>query len=836
MRKLLCCLLVLIVLSAYFSLPFGAAGTENAALDTVRESAKAELAATGKVYEGTADGDKTVFLYTKIEDTDQLIEIVGVRNCPEVLVIPEKINGYTVRKLGKYAFAKQTNLREVTLPGTLGKEAGIEIFGDCTNLTTVTFSEGITWVSDSAFARCTSLKNVYLPDSLKSIHTDAFLSCTSLETLRIPASVSYISDTAFVHCRSMKNYIVDPENQSFYVRDGMLLSKTLIIHSGTLYHYTDELIAFPEGRGRSFSVPDYVKGIGQAFWYNDTIEEISFSAASGDFSFKNCVNLKKVEIRPSEDDFTLSYEAFSHCTSIEEIILPENTVVIGANAFNSCTGLKKIRIPDSVTTIGSQAFYRCCSLKHMVIGNGTKIVGEKAFKECTGLRSVVFGDSVDSIKTSAFEDCTSLDTVVFNEGLSVIGLDAFLGCESLHKVYVPKSVEGIQYTQHPALGFYDGGYSGFKKYSDFTIYSYYGSKTFTYAMNRKVSFIIVSIPDELRYESERCMMKVGDSVRPTLIVAPDQLSTYPIMYTSDNNDVAEVAPDGTVTAISSGRAVITAHAPEGIKATLTVTVEDAFEPTEKPTEKPTEMPTVAPTEKPTENQLTLTIDHHPDKEKVMVGDELLYGCFLNAAKAYRDGDQQKGVINAVSGYVLFDQTKLELISDIENTESCFPVTGSKTYAKINQYGLWFSAFDEDGFTFADDDSLLVKLRFKVIGAGESEIEALPYNVYCYSTADEPSYLVNEYHYMRKDVTNYYNVFMTGYSLRLPLGDVDGDRKVTAADVTFIQRFAVEADLPENLYRKPGDIDKDGFITIMDATLVQRWLAGIKTDERIGIPY
>ncbi|MBO5021964.1 MAG: leucine-rich repeat domain-containing protein, partial [Clostridia bacterium] len=53
---------------------------------------------------------------------------------------------------------------------------------------------------------------------------------------------------------------------------------------------------------------------------------------------------------------------FQGCSSLKEVVLPNNLSQIGINAFYGCTSLTSITIPDSVTSIGDSAFYGCTNL------------------------------------------------------------------------------------------------------------------------------------------------------------------------------------------------------------------------------------------------------------------------------------------------------------------------------------------------------------------------------------------------------------------------------------------------------------------------------------------
>ena len=48
--------------------------------------------------------------------------------------------------------------------------------------------------------------------------------------------------------------------------------------------------------------------------------------------------------------------AFSWCTDLTEITIPEGVTSIGDHAFSECSSLTQIAIPEGVTSIGDHAF------------------------------------------------------------------------------------------------------------------------------------------------------------------------------------------------------------------------------------------------------------------------------------------------------------------------------------------------------------------------------------------------------------------------------------------------------------------------------------------------
>ena len=90
-----------------------------------------------------------------------------------------------------------------------------------------------------------------------------------------------------------------------------------------------------------------------------------------------------------------------------EIIIPDtfnNRAVtsIGGYAFSDCSSLTSITIPNSVTSIGISAFSGCNSLTSITILDSVTFIGISAFASCSNLTSITIPDSVTSIGEKAF--------------------------------------------------------------------------------------------------------------------------------------------------------------------------------------------------------------------------------------------------------------------------------------------------------------------------------------------------------------------------------------------------------------------------------------------------
>ena len=122
---------------------------------------------------------------------------------------------------------------------------------------------------------------------------------------------------------------------------------------------------------------------------------------------------------------------------------------IGQGAFSNCTGLISITIPNSVTSIGEYAFSNCNLTKVNYLGtvdewvsidflgyNSNPATYAEDFYINDKLLTDVKITSADSIKQRAFESCKSLTSVTIGNNVTYIDDLAFLTCRDLTEIIV----------------------------------------------------------------------------------------------------------------------------------------------------------------------------------------------------------------------------------------------------------------------------------------------------------------------------------------------------------------------------------------------------------------
>ena len=181
------------------------------------------------------------------------------------------------------------------------------------------------------------------------------------------------------------------------------------------------------------TIPDVVTNVNDGISYKVT--------GIGDNAFSGCTGLTSVEIPNSVT--SIGDNAFSGCAGLKSVEIPNSVTSIGVCAFTGCTDLNSLTIGNSVESIGGHAFYNCHSVTSLTIPNSVTSIGEYAFSGCTGLTSVEIPNSVTSIGEYAFSGCTGLTSVEIPNSVTSIGECAFYQCTGLASVEIPNSVKSI---------------------------------------------------------------------------------------------------------------------------------------------------------------------------------------------------------------------------------------------------------------------------------------------------------------------------------------------------------------------------------------------------------
>ena len=367
------------------------------------------------------------------------------------------IIGEGVTSIGSSAFSGCSGLTSVTI-GDGVTSIGMSAFVNCSGLTSITIPDSVTSIVDGTFYGCSGLTSVTIPDSVTSIGNQAFDGCSSLTSVTIGNGVTSIGALAFSGCSSLRSI-----NYTGVVADWCEISGLdYLMKSGrTLYIGGKALegeITIPESVEtipayafayqtgiNSIIIPDSVTSIADNAF--EGCKVVIYSEFDNAYYLGNSLNQYYALIKVKQKGIisceinsatvVIADSAFSDCSSLTSITIPDSVTSIGSSAFEDCSSLTSITIPDSVTSsIGGYAFYNCSGLTSVTIPDSVTSIGSSAFYGCSGLESVTIGNGVTSIGDRAFYGCSSLTSVTIGNSVTSIGSMAFYNCNTSMKVYI----------------------------------------------------------------------------------------------------------------------------------------------------------------------------------------------------------------------------------------------------------------------------------------------------------------------------------------------------------------------------------------------------------------
>ena len=134
------------------------------------------------------------------------VEITGYNGFnAKTIVVPPKINGKTVLKIGDSAF-KNTSCEHIVLP-ELVTEIGDNAFSESKQLKSIELGNQIRVIGKYAFSGCLALKNIVLPEALSQIGMCCFYR-SGIEKIIIPGSLQIIPYGCFSSCSKLREIII----------------------------------------------------------------------------------------------------------------------------------------------------------------------------------------------------------------------------------------------------------------------------------------------------------------------------------------------------------------------------------------------------------------------------------------------------------------------------------------------------------------------------------------------------------------------------------------------------------------------------------------------------
>ena len=377
-----------------------------------------------------------------------------------------------IQSIGEHAFEKCFSLQSIALPeGITRIENGT--FSECVSLAYVDVASDLTYVGESAFASCEQLVSIYLGNLLEEISSSAFSNCKALTSVVVPSTVTRIGDSAFFNCASLSQLelheglseiCADAFAECSSLKSLTIPSSVSNVSAGAFANCMIEDLTMPQVFGNYLAfIFGGINGYGDNYIIPSTLVSVTITDSNvPEYAFSQCSNIQTVTI----GNAAVVYDnAFSYCSSLTQVNLPETLTSIGENAFYNCSSLSQIELPSSLTNIAQSVFSNCSALESIVIPSSVTSIGSGAFSYCYGIKEInlpsAYGDSFSNlfgysmpselkkitfgsttVPSNYFSGWSNVEEIVL-ENTTEIGSYAFNSCSSLKSITLPSTLTTI---------------------------------------------------------------------------------------------------------------------------------------------------------------------------------------------------------------------------------------------------------------------------------------------------------------------------------------------------------------------------------------------------------
>lgn len=371
----------------------------------------------------------------EMPDTIETIGSLAFYNCASLkqLTLPKS----TLTKIGNSAFAACSSLTSVYIPVSV-TSIGTNVLGADTGLREISvpyIGESKTDEAHTFAYLFGTKKDTEVPASVVSvvlldaetIPAGAFKGASSIQTITLSQGVKSIGESAFEECSRLVSLnltanIKDIPGKAFF-RSGI---ESIVIPSNI---ETIGKQAFAESGLTSVDFKGNLKLIDEKAFQatNITALELPVCQTVKPYAFAN--NTKLTVVTQKDGALSISENEFNGCTALREAVIADTVVDMGLNSFLSCSSLQSMTVPFVGNRNGNEYGFFA-----YIFGAGTAVSGNKSVPST--LKNVTLTKAT-LIPINAFYGLTSLKSVSLNDDIKAIESNAFAGCSSLNYINIP---------------------------------------------------------------------------------------------------------------------------------------------------------------------------------------------------------------------------------------------------------------------------------------------------------------------------------------------------------------------------------------------------------------
>lgn len=538
----------------------------------------------------------------------------------------------SVKDIGNNAFQGCPNLEEIifTNPDNASNTLIIRVsaFQDCPKLTKCEIPARAYQVVGNIFKGCTSLKEVKVNDNNPYYFTkDGVLFGPALVNYKPQYDDAYALQSypagrqgAYTIPSSVNGKEIDQVWTSGFEGAASLTDITIPASIGRL-----GTAAFESTGLTHVTIPDTVQQVDPAVFQNCT-SLVSVKLPNGiteidQYLFANCISLQHVDM---PDTITkINIYAFHNCTSLTSLALPKGLTSLSVGCFEKCYNLQHVVVPPSVINFPKDdvGVYNPFKYSPVTVYVQKGSTGDKFFNNnlaelqasATASGGSLAVVTLNSVADPASIDVGSLELMDAGKKVSVAGnfpIGSYLDVQPLtsgsaYNTFAnqanSKAFTAYSLALLPSGAAANGPFtltigkpseysSSASLYAaDGALQTDFADDCFTATLSALGPVALIDTKEEtgsteassVTLSKTALTLEAGKTVRLSATVLPATATNKSVTWSSNNEAVATVSTNGTVTARKAGTAVITARTANGKSASCTVTVTGgSTEPTE----------------------------------------------------------------------------------------------------------------------------------------------------------------------------------------------------------------------------------------------------------------
>ncbi len=423
--------------------------------------------------------------------------------------------GKGLSEVGDYAFAGCKGLTQMSLPSNV-TSVGVQAFGDCVNLKDISIPPETVSIHESAFDGCYQLtihceegsaadvfaKSFYEKQKEMPEYQDVPGYDPSGDTEDAPGASAVPEGTAEPWQTAAPAQTGEPEATAVPTAapegtsapaEGQELGTSRIVGNravvfldrarANVYDAEKPAVSQPpaadfsggaQGSGiPKFTIVDGSVVADQAYYRSQDLETVTLPDGIreiGQFAYARS-SLREAVLPQGVE--TVSYGAFYHCDSLEDIELPDTVMLVEPKAFDHTAWKDRflsgsagqgdflisggvlaayrgeaadVSIPEGVRVIAAEVFQGHEEIASVTMPKSLRVIGEGAFEDCTGLAEISLNVGLEQVKDRAFLNCGA-DLVRVPSTVQSVGLRAFEGMDADYGMGEPDSTYEVSATR-----------------------------------------------------------------------------------------------------------------------------------------------------------------------------------------------------------------------------------------------------------------------------------------------------------------------------------------------------------------------------------------------------